>query len=86
MCPATSASDDEDADSDRIDHGGYGDYSCALTSPTAGSGSSALFTLKVTNAKPEFLSEPSALTGATVGAFDTIKPTWKLRTSAHRSR
>ena len=50
-----------------------GVYNCVLTSPTAGTSSSALFTLKVTNAKPEFLAKPSSLTGATVGAFYTYQ-------------
>ena len=45
-----------------------GVYSCALTSPTAGGGSSGLFTLKVTNAAPQFLTKPASLTAATVGA------------------
>lgn len=45
-----------------------GVYHCALTSPTAGSGSSAFFTLKVTNGKPEFPTKPATLTTATVGA------------------
>lgn len=45
-----------------------GVYSCVLTSPTAGSGSSALFTLKVTNGAPQFLTKPATLTTATVGA------------------
>jgi uncharacterized delta-60 repeat protein len=50
-----------------------GVYRCVLNSPTAGSGSSALFSLKVTTAKPEFVSKPASLTGATVGAFYTYQ-------------
>jgi hypothetical protein len=50
-----------------------GVYRCVLTSPTAGTGNSALFSLKVTTAKPEFVSKPASLTGATVGAFYTYQ-------------
>ena len=45
-----------------------GVYRCVLTSPTAGTGNSALFSLKVTNGAPQFLSKPATLTAATVGA------------------